>query len=47
MPIGCLLSAIYLPPVGIVTSLEPHWNLIGTSLELHWNFAESLPIDNQ
>ena len=33
MPIGCLLSAIYLPPIGIVTSLEPHWN-----------FAESLPI---
>ena len=40
MPIGCLLSAIYLPPVGIVTSLEPHWNLIGTSLELRRIFTD-------
>ena len=26
-----LLYAPYLPPVSIGTSLEPHWNFIGTS----------------
>ena len=30
-PVVYHLSATYLPPISIGTSLEPHWNLIGTS----------------
>jgi len=34
------LIPLYLPLVSIGTSLEPHWNLIGTSSEPHRDHTE-------
>ena len=35
-----LTTAALLPPISIGTSLEPHWNLIGTSLSVEYRKSE-------